>query len=340
MNLRFEHMVLPLRKLLIYLFLIFLGGCNKSHETYQPTGTGLSSNVYLSNDTLRVLCTQDQFQLTVKFTEEFQKCHGKLITEISIYERVIPREIMSLGKNDLALVSDAYAPDIPDDGWRTKYARDGVIGIINKSNPFCTSIMESGLSKQQLAFLLTGVKSDGSKQVNGYDQYRPIKVFICSDEFLPCKLWTDFLGITLSDFMGVRTATMQDMIDSIRMNLLSMGFCCQRYAYDPLTRMEIEEIKVIPIDCNADGTLENKEKFYDNLDMLRRAMWLGKYPCHSFLNYYIFASERPTNRTHIDFIKWVLTEGQKTLHDEGYIMLHTQNINTEMNKLNELLASL
>ncbi|KPL12681.1 MAG: hypothetical protein AMS26_16650 [Bacteroides sp. SM23_62] len=332
MNLRFEHMV--------YIFLIFLGGCNTCPETYQPTGTELSSDCNISNDTLRILCTQDQLDLTVKLTDEFQKCHGKIITEISLYERMTPKEIMSQGRNDLVLVSDAYAPNIPDDFWRTKYARDGVIGIINKSNPFCKKITESGLGKQQLASLLTGVRSDGLKQVQGYDQYRPIKVFICSDEFLPCKLWTDFIGITLNDLNGVRTVSFQDLIDSIRTEPLSMGFCCQRYAYDPLTRMEIEEIKVIPIDCNANGTLEDKEKFYDNLDMLRRAMWLGTYPCHSFLNYYIIASEKPTNRLHIDFIKWVLTEGQKELHAEGYIMLNTRIINTEIYKLNELLASL
>ena len=122
------------------------------------------------------------------------------------------------------------------------------------------------------------------------------------------------------------------------MKPLSMGFCCQRYAYDPLTRKEIEEIKVIPIDCNSNGMLEDKEKFYDNLDALQRAMWLGKYPCHSFLNYYFVAKGNPKNKLHIDFIEWVLTEGQKELHSEGYIMLNTQIIHTEIYNLDELVS--
>ena len=134
--------------------------------------------------------------------------------------------------------------------------------------------------------------------------------------------------------MGVITASVQDMIDSIRTVPLSIGLCCQRYAYDLLTRKEIEQIKVIPIECNSNGILEDKEKFYDDLDLLQRAMWTGKYPIHSFLNYYIVAKEKPKNKLHIDFMKWVLTEGQKELHTEGYILLRTRIINTEINELN------
>ncbi len=103
--------------------------------------------------------------------------------------------------------------------------------------------------------------------------------------------------------------------------------------------MEIPDIKIIPLDCNGDGILENKEKFYDNLDELQRAMWTGKYPCHSFLNHYIIAVDKPTSKVHIDFLRWVLTEGQKQLKSEGYVLLRTRIINKEIKKLNDLSTS-
>lgn len=340
MYLQIEHAVLPLGKLFTYLSLIFLSACNSSPDTSQPTGTESSTNLDLSNDTLRVLCTEDQLCLTFQLTKEFQKCHGKIPIEVAFYEWNTPIEILSLERNDLILVSDAYSSAIPEECYRIKYARDGVVGIINQSNPFCKEILESGLGKQQLTYLLTGVKTDGWQQEPGILEYRPTSVFVCSDGFLPCKLWTEFLGIDPNDAMGVRKASLQDVIDSIRMEPLSMGFCCQRYAYDLITRKEIEEIKVIPIDGNSNGMLEDKEKFYDHLDALQRAMWSGKYPCHSFLNYYFVAKDNTDNKLQIDFIKWVLTEGQKQLQYEGYILLNTQIINTEISRLNELLASL
>ena len=69
-------------------------------------------------------------------------------------------------------------------------------------------------------------------------------------------------------------------------------------------------------------------------------MWTGKYPCHSFLDHYIVALNKPTGEIHIDFIKWVLTEGQKQLKSEGYVLLRTRIINKEIKKLNDPSASI
>ena len=113
----------------------------------------------------------------------------------------------------------------------------------------------------------------------------------------------------------------------------------KRVTIDPITRLEIADIKVVPLDCNTNGVLEDKEKFYDNLDLLQRAMWLGKYPCNSCLNYYIVAKEKPQSKLHIDFMKWILTEGQDDIHAAGYILLRTRLINMNIDELNELIAS-
>jgi phosphate transport system substrate-binding protein len=333
-------MVLLLGKWFVFLFLILPNACNTPPDTFQPKGTESSMNWDYSNDTIRVLCTQDQLHLAWQLTKAYHKCHDKIQIEIASYDWHTPDKLLSLESNDLILVSDAHTSSIPEAYYRIKYTRDGVVGIIHKSHPFYEEILESGLGKQQLALLLTGGKPDDWHQAAGYQQHRVIKVFTGSNELMPCKLWTKFLVIDPADFMFVTTASFQDMIDSMSMVPLSMGLCCQRYAYDLLSRKEIGGIKVIPIDCNSNGVLEDKENFYDNLDELQRAMWSGKYPCHSFHNYYILAKQNPKNKLHIDFIKWVLTEGQKELQTEGFIKLNTRIIQTEVNKLNKLLASL
>ena len=135
------------------------------------------------------------------------------------------------------------------------------------------------------------------------------------------------------------TATVQDLIDSVKTDPLSVGLCCHRYAFDPLTKLEIGGIKVVPLDCNRNGKLENKERFYDNLDQLQRAFWLGKYPCRSFHDYYMVVGDKSVNKTYIEFMKWVLTEGQHQLHEEGYVLLRTKILNQEIKKLDALLAS-
>ena len=331
MYLNINHSILLAGRVSLTLLLIFLSACNSHPDASETSRPESSSDKDLPNDTLRVLCAKDQFQLTSQIMKEFQENHSGSLTEISLFEQRTPIEQLSLGKNDLVLVSDAQSQKIPEEYWRIQYARDGMVAIISKSNPCCEEILESGLGIKQLSQLFTGEESPCWGKVLGSGQNRPIKVFICSDIYSKGTLWANITGIM--------TANIQNMIDSIRKDPLSIGFCCQRYAYDPITRLEIADIKVVPLDCNTNGVLEDKEKFYDNLDLLQRAMWLGKYPYNSCLNYYIVAKEKPQSKLHIDFMKWILTEGQDDLHAAGYILLRTRFINMKIDELNELKTS-
>ena len=327
------------KKHFIIFYLLLLCGCISSPDTKKQSGSEISAGSNMTDNTLRVFCTEDQHHLTCQWIRDFQKAHSGIHAEVLLYERGIPVEKLSFGKNGLALVLYPHSKNIPEECWHIKYARDGIVGIINKANPSCKEIVESGLGIRQATSEETGEKSRNWINAPVSGQNSSIKVFICSEKLSTCKLLADFLKMDPDEFRIIMTASVDDMIDSVRMDPLSMGLCCQRYAYDPLTRKEIPEIKIVPLDCNGNGILEHKEKFYDNLDELQRAMWSGKYPCHSFLNHYIVALDKPTNELHIDFMKWVLTEGQKQLQSEGYVLLRTRIINKEIKKLNDLSPS-
>ncbi len=329
-------MVVISKKYLIDLTLLLLCGCSSSPYTNELTevGASLKSNLYC--DTLRLFCSEDQHHLTIQWIEDFQKDHEDIHAKVLLYKKSIPPEKISSEKDGLFLVMDPLAKQIPESCWRIKYARDGIVCIVNETNPSFKEIMESGLGIQPFTYVETGKETRRWSKLSGSEQTRPIKVFACSDSLSTCKLLADYLKIDPDEFRIIITENVKDIIDSVTLDPLSMGLCCQRYAYDLLTRTEIPEIKIIPFDCNGNGILEKKEKFYNNLDELRRAMWSGKYPCHSFLNYYIVAAEEPTNKLHIDFMKWVMTEGQLQLESEGYVLLRTRIINKEIEKLNDL----
>lgn len=341
MFLHFKQMGMYLCNSSLFLFCILVAFTCKSSVDNPQSGLNESSTQhdYLI-DTLKVLCTQDQLQLVLHLKEAYQECHDEIPIEIALYEGVASEELLSQAGNDLILVSDLYSTFIPGAYCQINYARDGLVGIVHQSHPFYREILETGLGKQQLTLLLTGGNSDSWKQAAGYEQPREIKVFTGPDESMPCKKWVKFLGIEPADLRMVATASFQDMIDSVCKVPLSIGLCCSRHAYDQVTRKEIEGISVIRMDCNANGMLEDKENFYADLDELQRAIWLGKYPCHSYINYYILAKGNPANMLHLDFMKFVLTEGQQNLPAEGFIKLNTHTIQGEIDKINRLQAIL
>lgn len=156
MYLNINHSILLAGRVSLTLLLILISACNSHPDTTETSRTESSLDKDLPNDTLRVLCTEDQLQMTMQIMEEFEKYYSGTLSEITLFERRTPIEKLSLGRNDLVLVSDAHSQNIPEEYWRIQYARDGMVAIINKSNPCCEEILESGLGIKQLSQLFTG----------------------------------------------------------------------------------------------------------------------------------------------------------------------------------------
>ena len=203
MYLNINHSILLAVRVSLTLLLIFLNACNSHPDASETSRAESSLDKDLPNDTLRVLCTEDQLQMTVQIMEEFEKFYSGSQTEISLFERRTPIGKLSLGRNDLVLVSDAQSQKIPEEYWRIQYARDGMVAIINKSNPCCEEILESGLGIKQLSQLFTGEESPCWGKVLGSGQNRPIKVFICSDIYLKILFTTDLDWGRCSERKGI-----------------------------------------------------------------------------------------------------------------------------------------
>jgi phosphate transport system substrate-binding protein len=48
---------------------------------------------------------------------------------------------------------------------------------------------------------------------------------------------------------------------------------------------------------------------------------------------YFVTAGKPTKKVLVEFIKWVLTEGQKYVYDSGYIKLSGEKLDAGLNKL-------
>ncbi len=138
-------MALILKKYFIVFYLVLLHGCISSPDTNKPKGSEASINSNQPDNTLRVFCTEDQHHLACQWIKDYQNAHSGIHAEVLLYERGIPLKKLSLGKKGLALVLFPHSEDNPEEFWRIKYARDGIVGLINNANPYSKEIMESGL---------------------------------------------------------------------------------------------------------------------------------------------------------------------------------------------------
>ena len=62
-------------------------------------------------------------------------------------------------------------------------------------------------------------------------------------------------------------------------------------------------------------------------------MWLGKFPCSLIRSLYMVTKGKPKTREVAEFLYWVITDGQKFVADNGYIELHSSEVQFLVNSL-------
>jgi phosphate transport system substrate-binding protein len=103
--------------------------------------------------------------------------------------------------------------------------------------------------------------------------------------------------------------------------------------YDVNTHKPSNGVLPVPIDLNDNGKIDADENFYDNIDQIVTAITEGRYPSPPARELYFVTNGQPGNEAVIEFIRWVLTDGQKFVKEGGYIKLSDAQLKNETDKL-------
>jgi phosphate transport system substrate-binding protein len=112
------------------------------------------------------------------------------------------------------------------------------------------------------------------------------------------------------------------LAQAVKQDSLGIGFNNIGYVYDIKTRLPIPGINIVPLDLNNNGMIDNEEHFYDTTDDIVDAIASGRYPSPPSRELYFVLKGKPGNNLVLEeFMKWVLTVGQKYVRDSGYVPL-------------------
>jgi phosphate transport system substrate-binding protein len=124
------------------------------------------------------------------------------------------------------------------------------------------------------------------------------------------------------------------LAQAVKKDPVGIGYNNIGYAYDATTRKQIKGLRVVPLDLNNNGKIDSDEDFYTSMNDLINAISTGKYPSPPSRELYFVMKGNPKNSKVVtDFIKWVLSDGQKYVNEAGYISLSKERIETEQKKL-------
>jgi phosphate transport system substrate-binding protein len=267
------------------------------------------------------------YPLAVKWADEFQKLHPGVRIDISAGGAGKGMTDALANVVDLGMVSrEIYPPETEKGAVSFAVAKDAVVATVNVQNPDLENLMKTGLTRDAATKLwITGeYKTWG--QVTGSTNANVVHVYTRSDACGAAETWALWMGKKQEDLVGTGVFGDPGLATAIQNDVLGIGLNNIGYAYDETSRKPNPGILPLPIDVSDNGKLDSDELFYDTKDNLIKAIGDDRYPSPPARDLYFVSKGIPAKPEVVEFIKYVLTDGQKHNIPSGYISLSKEKL--------------
>jgi phosphate transport system substrate-binding protein len=275
------------------------------------------------------------YPMTIKWAEEFRKINPGVRIDISAGGAGKGIADALSGMVEIGMVSrEIYQEEIKKGAFPIAVTKDAVVAVISEANPALQDILSKGLRKDAGNNIwMTGKNTTWSQAFN-VKSSSPIHIYTRSDACGAAEMWAKYFGKKQEDLLGVGVFGDPGLAQAVKRDPLGIGFNNIGYAYDAKTKLQVKGLRVVPLDLNNNGKIDDDENFYGSMNDLIAAIAAGKYPSPPARELYFVCKGNPkSNKVLNEFIKWVLTDGQKYVHEAGYIALPKEKISGELKKL-------
>ena len=274
------------------------------------------------------------YPLVKKWSDDFMKLHPAVKIDVSKGGTGQGFDDLRSKKSQLAMISRPLTDTELEEGiWTVPVAKDGVAPIVNKKNPYLKKILAQGISPDKFLKVFTGDNLFTWGEMLDTNLKVKVPVFIRNDESGAADVFAGFLNKESSDLKGTGVTGDVEMIKSIQNNPLAIGFCNFSYAFDVATGDQTKDIQIIPTDLDYDKKIDRKEIPFNNLEKAHRGLWLGIYPKNLCRELTIASIGKPNDPAIVEFLKYVLTEGQNDIKTTGLCELNEVYIGYSLDKL-------
>jgi len=209
-----------------------------------------------------------------------------------------------------------------------------VVPTINSKNPKLKELLAKGITQEAAIKLFVTGEYKTWGNVLGIQSNIPVHVYNRSDACGAGETWAKYLGNKKQeDLLGTGVFGDPGVAAAVQKDPVAIGYNNIAYAYDLKTKRPNPGILVLPIDINKNGKIDAAENFYTTSNQLITAIAQGKYPSPPARDLYLVSNGKPTNPVVKEFLKYILTVGQKYNVPNGYISLPKSKLNNGIAKL-------
>ena len=274
------------------------------------------------------------YPLAVNWAAEYQKLHPEVKIDISAGGAGKGITDALAGIVDFGMVSREIAEvELEKGAVPFAVAKDAVVPTINANNPALADLLKKGLTREAAHGLWIDQNITTWGQLAGTSDATPITVYNRSDACGAAETWALWFDQRQEDLNGVAVFGDPGLAAAVQKDPNGIGFNNIGYAYDLNTKKTHEGLLVLPIDVNGNGQIDPEEDFYANKDLIVEAIANDRYPSPPARDLYLVSKGIPQNPVVIDFLRDILTEGQKENVPQGYISMSAEKVQRSLDKL-------
>ena len=189
--------------------------------------------------------------------------------------------------------------------------------IVNSNRVDLKHLQQKGFTQQDLKnIFFTDKENKTDVFSNPFTIYKRNKKVCASRSFAEnvTGLQQEIYGV------GV-TGDDRSLSAAVRNDLTGISYNNLGFVYNIQTRKVADSIAVIPIDINENGVIDRNEKNYATLDNVLDFIYQTKSTKIPQENVNVVFSNNISNKAAIDFLKWIITEGQQYNRAYGFLNL-------------------
>jgi phosphate transport system substrate-binding protein len=314
--------------ILIVISAVIAAGCTTSRSN-TPGITGATESGKITVSGAFAL-----YPIMVKWAEEYQKINPGVKVEVSAGGAGKGMTDALSGMVDLGMVSrDISQEEISNGAVYVAVTKDAVVVTANANNPVLADLQTKGINRSVFTQIFVNETiTDWGTVVHRPELSEKINVYTRSDACGAADVWAKYMGYKQEDLKGVGVYGDPGLADAVKSDRLGVGYNNIGFAYDATTGKPLDGLAIIPLDLNDNGRIDTDEQLYATRDMITNAINTGKYPSPPARELNLVAKDNFSGPS-LQFVRWILTDGQKYVRESGYIALPKERINQQLNKL-------
>jgi glycine cleavage system H lipoate-binding protein len=284
--------------------------------------------IQTGTNVLSVSSSPELYILTQNWVREYKALNSASNVSLALLNETMPDK-----PGQIAFVLEGHSVTSNNQlDWKMIVGRDVIVPIFNVNNPMRSQLEKSGISSDEFAILFAGTESKNWSDLIPAGKSSPVKLYLSNDRNLIPGLEV-FSKIKLGTMVPKALLNSTEVLAAVKADPFAIGFCkLSDLRLDRSSTLN-DDIRLLPIDKNGNGRLDNFENIYTNLDEFTHGVWIGKYPNSLSNNIMVVAEAKPANSNELAFLSWIMADGQEMMNSNGFCNLTTGEKQTNLASL-------